>query len=157
MDGTSELTSTLLRRSIRVWKEVSAPNKSFGATMLVPDVVRFSSFENFLCQVDLFVAVHWRRIIVVQGLSCMVRPSPFPMFIFKRIRFGRDYHLHESSNLCCSSADSSTNTVAILAQGTSWAVAVTQAFCCMVQLIHSGFRCISHLQPMFSSSQVYLT
>ena len=84
-------------------------------------------------------------------------PSPFPMFIFKQIRSGRDYHLHESSNLCCSSADSSTNTVAILAQGTSWAVAVTQAFCCMVQMIHSGFRCISHLQPMFSSSQVYLT
>ena len=38
--------------------------------------------------------------------------------------------IHDSFMTAHIAAHSSSNTVAILAQGTSWAVAVTQAFCC---------------------------
>ena len=67
--------------------------------------------------------------------------------IFKT-NFQGGYDPNQSSNLCWCSADSSINTVAILAQGTSWAVAVTQAFCCMVQ-IHSGLLYVAPTSNAF--------
>ena len=84
-----------------------------------------------------------------ENLIANSRENQFPIQFQNEIGIEGDYAPFESAHLSVFSADLSSNTVAILAQGTSWAVAVTQAFC---------YRCkyflapVVHLHPMYASS-----
>ena len=107
--------------------------------------------------VDVVIAVHRRHITIDLSFSlsiccCKKIHALSSQFIFKA-NFQRGYDPNEYLNLCWCSADSSTNTVAILAQGTSWAVAVTQAFCCMVQ-IHSGLLYVVPTSNVFLAASL---
>ena len=57
-----------------------------------------------------------------------------------------DYDANVSASLCLCSADLLLNTVAILAQGTSWAVAVTQAFCYRCKYFLASVVCRTYIQ-----------
>ena len=66
----------------------------------------------------MFVCICWQRAGAAHGWRLSLARNQFTSIVSYIIMTSHD------------AAHSSFNTVAILAQGTSWAVAVTQAFCC---------------------------
>ena len=90
------------------------PNQVTQIGVMDPLVLRFFGAE--------WVRVHgpWEAWLLVPEAWC----RPF--------RCDAKQHQEHQKRLCFIAL--SSNTVAILAQGTSWAVAVTQAFCRMVQI-----------------------
>jgi hypothetical protein len=95
----------------------------------MPGMVRFSSLENLLCQVEFFGVSHtW----LCHGPS-FLQPASFHFcLLFDQQAFPFPFgFVGGQGPTCCPRSHRSlpyTSTVAILAQGTPRAVAVTQAF-----------------------------